>query len=206
MRRINHEDIIGKRFNMLTIIGQGGRERGERTYLCRCDCGKLRTLRASRIVRGEQQSCGCLRQKHGWCHANRRSREWLTWSSLKGRCENPKCAGYERYGARGIVICERWRNSFANFISDMGMCPEGFQIDRIDNDGNYEPSNCRWVNRRQNMNNRSCSRRIKIDGIERGLAEWCEIFHAPYSRTRQRISRGWDPIKALKEPPPNGPH
>ncbi len=200
MRRLDYSGIEGKTFGLLTVVDQHGREHGQPTFLCRCACGNMKILRGSRIVRGEQLSCGCLRRKHGGCSAKNRSAEWLCWQSLRARCEHPWTKGYARYGGRGIKICPRWRNSFKDFLADMGTCPFGYQIDRIDNNGNYEPRNCRWVSRRENMNNRECSIRLEMDGQKRTLTEWCEMYGAPYSRTLQRLNRGWTPERAIKSP------
>jgi hypothetical protein len=126
-------------------------------WLCRCECGVEREVWDFSLVRGQSLSCGCLHKKllvrRLTTHAMTHSREYRIWRSMKQRCHNPKCSSYKYYGARGIKVCERWRNSFVDFYADMGPS-NGLEIDRINNDGNYEPSNCRWATREQQMRNK----------------------------------------------------
>lgn len=136
----------GDRFGKLTVVEDAGRDRrGQALVRCRCDCGKEAIARASRIRTGSQRSCGCLRGRptvHGRCGTP----TYRSWVAMIDRCENPKRERYHRYGGRGITVCPRWRESFAAFLQDMGERPQGKSIDRWpDNDGNYEPGNCRWA-------------------------------------------------------------
>jgi len=120
------------------------------------------------------------------------------YDTMKQRCYNRRHDHYDRYGGRGIVVCERWRKSFAAFLMDMGRRPTPqHTIDRIDNDGDYEPSNCRWATKKQNCRNRKTSHTITVDGVTRTLVEWSEITGINRHTIAQRIANGLDPKKAV---------
>jgi|SRR5579859_7285317 len=125
---------------------------------------------------------------------------YLSWQRMKSRCLNPKAPDYAHYGGRGIKICERWLK-FENFLADMGRRERNQQIDRFpDNDGHYEPNNCRWATKKQNARNRRRSVVVIVDGISRSAAEWDEVMGLPRDTVSSRLLRGWDTIKAVKTP------
>src|SRR5262249_47439361 len=150
-------DLAGMRFGRLTVIRRYGKARPTR-WICSCDCGSIDVVVAgSNLKTGHTASCGCLHRDivttHGAAKGGRNSRTYSTWAGMIQRCTNSKTSEYENYGGRGITVCQRWLDSYEAFLADMGEKPSGKTIDRINNDGNYEPSSCRWVSQRENNRN-----------------------------------------------------
>jgi hypothetical protein len=169
-------DLTGQRFGRLTATAPGPRlDCGALTWICRCDCGAETKCTTGSLRNGHSKSCGCLHSektterltKHGHSRvvSGRRSPEYTAWSGIVQRCTNPKNEKFPDYGARGIVVYDRWRRSFADFLADMGERPSrDHSVDRIDVNGNYEPSNCRWATRREQQANRRCNRMVRFNG------------------------------------------
>jgi hypothetical protein len=146
------KDMAGLRFGRLTVLHRAGDGLPVR-WLSRCDCGIEKVVAGSKLRSGNTQSCGCLQQEmrilRNTRHGLSRTRTHNIWLAMRRRCSRPDQPNYKWYGGRGIRVCDRWQ-SFANFLADMGECPEGYELDRINGDGNYEPGNCRWVTHKQN--------------------------------------------------------
>ena len=144
--------MIGVKYNKLEAIKEIGVDKSRRKlYLFKCDCGHERVAAAIDVRANRVKSCGCLLRKHGKSGTS----IYGVWSHMIERCYNVRVMSYSNYGGRGIKVCDRWKNSFENFYKDMGDKPSAkHQLDRIDNDGNYEPNNCRWVNRSENSLNK----------------------------------------------------
>lgn len=182
-------------------------------WSCRCDCGVEKVVRGQDLVNGLIKSCGCFRDEstkarftthgHGGSvnKSQPQSREYRAWAGAKKRCTNQKESHWKDYGGRGILMCDRWLNSFEAFLADMGTCPNGFEIDRIDVDGNYEPNNCRWISHRdQAVNKRNTCHVEMHDGSRRPLIDVCREMAADYFVVHGRLRSGWTLGEAIAIP------
>lgn len=193
----------GQRFGQLVLITASGYEGKRKCVLVKCDCGKVARKGLHKITSGELKTCGHgradvgrLRKRHGHCCGNVSSAEYVTWQQMIRRCRDPRNKRYESYGGRGITVCERWL-LFDNFFEDMGMKPEAMSLDRIDPNGNYEPSNCRWASLKQQARNKVNTIWVKVDGKRISLSEYCEERGLKYHMVWTRIRKfGWSLEKA----------
>lgn len=195
---------IGDRFGRLVIKDIHSRRPGGKNFLCLCDCGNEKVVFSGNLTSNKIKSCGCIRSESSrrrlTTHGDFGSVEYVAWYSMKGRCNNPNDDRYSDYGGRGISVCERW-NDYANFLADMGRKPsKEHSIDRIDNNGNYEPSNCRWASRSEQALNRRVARLIEIDGVVKNLAEWARAAGVSHVLIWQRLNNGWDAKDAVFKP------
>lgn len=150
-------DLSGRVFGRLTAIDCWSYKRYMYTWKCLCSCGSECFVSRTHLLSGHTKSCGCIRSEtsraKATTHGLADSPEYRIWSAMKKRCSSPRDAGWKNYGGRGISVCESWIK-FENFFSDMGHRPPGLMLERINNDGNYEPSNCKWATRSEQMKNR----------------------------------------------------
>lgn len=145
---------IGKRYGKWTVVKFAGKHRGLHKFTMRCDCGNIRDHILTEVRSGSSKQCRrCHNRNISKKHGMHTTSTYKIWQAMKQRCDNKKCKTYDRYGGRGIKYDESW-SKFENFMADMGIRPEGLTLDRIDNNGNYQKSNCRWVTHKENCNNR----------------------------------------------------
>lgn len=193
------KDETGNVYGRLTVLAYAGKTKsGDSKWSCRCECGNITTVPRGSLRKGYggTKSCGCGRRSQGGGYS---TTEYTTWKEMKRRCYNRRNSQYHLYGGRGIVICDRWRTSFVNFLADMG--PKPFPeatIDRYpDNNGNYEPGNCRWATKLEQGQNTRKARVISYDGETMTLRSWARKLGITHRTLSVRIERGWPLEKAL---------
>ncbi len=195
--------MIGRRFGRLVVIARAGTTgSGSPTFEARCDCGSITIVMGANLRNGNTVSCGCfmrsnsaargrLRVKHGACRRGQRHREYMIWAGMIQRCSNPDRQQFANYGGRGIRVCARWAHSFEAFLADMGPRPSlKHTLDRINNDGDYEPGNCRWATPQEQANNKRSSRLLTMNGETLSMMEWARRFGISYWTLRWRLDKG----------------
>lgn len=197
-------EMIGKRFGRLIVVSEEEPYvslSGKRVlvYKCKCDCGNVKNVRGTHLRQGRVKSCGCLKAEQE-THGNDRIAH--IWMHMKNRCYNPKSTSYKNYGARGITICDEWINDF--FAFKKWALENGYNdklsIDRIDNNGGYEPTNCKWSSDVEQGRNRRNTIMLSCDGETRPLTEWAEITGINQKTLRNRKYLGWTDEEILRTP------
>lgn len=221
--KAKHKPIpIGTIIARLTIVSEPYRQTEKRYdifYRCKCECGIEKEIRYQYINNGDAVSCGCrMREtqiengsknmlKHGFKRRKSKHPLYQTWYDINRRCYDENHHSYVRYGGRGIIVCDEWKNNAENFILwsiDNGWKPK-LEIDRMNNDGPYSPHNCRFVTKKQNCRNQRSNRLITINNETKTMVEWCEIYNRYYRTVNARInSLKIDPVKAVLMPTERG--
>lgn len=199
-------DLTGIKYGRLTAIKRVGvNNSGNATWLCVCECGQQTSVGSNNLRSGHTKSCGCLgrelRLRHGHNRRGKTTKAYTAWHGMIQRCTNNKSRKYDSYGGRGILVCDRWL-VFENFISDMGNPPTGnCSIDRVDNNGDYCPENCRWATIKQQARNTRRNRLLTFSNKTQCLAAWAEEYGIKSSVLWSRLFRcGWPMGRALTEP------
>lgn len=194
------EDLTGKKYGKITVVSMKGSENGTLIWNCVCECGKEMQISTGRLNYGKVNSCGCEKRKitieRNTTHGKRNTRLYKIWIGMKKRCYNPNSKPYRNYGSRGISICQEWLDDFLNFYNwsiDNGYSDD-LSIDRIDVNGNYEPSNCRWVPDKEQVRNQRRTIYFNLFGMKKPLSEWCEYAEIKNARAYQRYKNGNNPF------------
>lgn len=200
-------NLIGEKYNRLTVIGFAGVDDKKKTrWFCKCDCGNILSVKAGPLRYGHTSSCGCVQKeglvkritKHGHAAISVGHTTYDIWKGILYRTKDS--SKIKNYSERGIKVCDRWL-SYRNFLDDMGVRPSKLHsIDREDNNGNYEPGNCRWVLRKVQNNNTRSNRLIEVNGEVKTLAQWADSTGLEYDTIRGRLDRGWSPERAVTSP------
>ena len=199
-------EMTGKRFGRLTVIRKDEIPGAKRQafWICLCDCGNEKRVDGQKLRNGNTKSCGCFSSEdratrgvvHGHAAGGKASRTYISWAGMIQRCTNKNRTGYESWGGRGISVCERWM-VFDNFVADMGERPSGMSIDRINQNGDYEPANCRWATHKQQQNNRRNNKLLTAFGKTQTLATWIEELGLNLATVQRRLRRGMSHDQAL---------
>lgn len=207
--------MIGQKFGRLRVISDTSRWNYK---LCRCRCGKEKEIRKDALLTGRTRSCGCLLSEVArkkiplLARANTKTGLSNTpvhrcWVNMRYRCNNPNASGYADYGGRGIRVCDRWNDSFENFLADMGRPPSSprkraWSLERIDNNGDYSPENCRWATPKIQHNNKRNNCPLTLNGETKTIRQWSEATGIAYSTIYGRLKcRHWTIEQALTTPP-----
>lgn len=207
-KETKRDNLIGKKFGRLEVISRVGYNYELHTTIweCKCTCGNIKNVSTTSLKSGRSLSCGCLRSEvsseRSKIHGDSNSRLYSIWNGMKNRCYDKNIPIYKNYGGRGITVCDDWKNSYATFKewSIINGYADDLSIDRIDNNGNYEPSNCRWATFSQQCNNRRSNVLITYNGETRTATEWSKIIGIKSSIIARRKKRGWTDKECIETP------
>lgn len=201
-------DLTGQRFGRLVALSPAERRRGLIYWLCRCDCGQTTTVLTASLRAGVTISCGCFRKEKGaqalMTHGRTKTRLYGVWRGMVGRCHRVTDPAYPHYGGRGIALYPQWRNSFEEFEFYVAQLPhvdeEGYTLDRINNNGNYEPGNVRWATQSEQSRNKRTNHLVTFDGKTQCITEWAKELGMRKNTLQRRLSVGWSVEDALSTP------
>lgn len=192
-------NLQGNRFGNLVVAEKVKIGCGQYKWKCVCDCGKEHLVNTYHLQHGDIKSCGCMHHKYG--HGQTNTRLYHIWCTMKARCNRPTAQKYNRYGGRGIKLCDEWQTfeNFHEWAINNGYA-ENLSIDRIDNDKGYYPENCRWATNIEQANNTSKTRRVNAFGETHTIREWSAITGVDFKLISRRLAKGWEPEPALTVP------
>lgn len=190
-------DESGNIYGRLKVLCSAGNAKHHALWVCVCDCGNKIKATGTHLRTGHTTSCGCSRIKHGLAG----TKQYSAWSAMLARCYNINNCNFKNYGARGISVCDRWKDSLSNFILDMGVPDLKMSLERINVNGNYEPNNCRWATSIDQSRNKRASNIIEFNGLKMCASSWAEKIGINRSTLENRLTvRGWSIEKSLTEP------
>ena len=191
-------EMINKVFGKLIVIQENGKIGNNLAYLCKCSCGNEVTVRGNSLRSGNTSSCGCIHKsfvsKLNLKHGMKKSPEYSSWQMMIDRCTNPKSKSWDRYGGRGITVCNEWKD-FKQFYNDMGQRPVNHTLERINNSLGYFAENCKWATIAEQNRNTRRTRLLKIGDVTKCVTDWCEHFGVSKRTVSNRINRGKWPIE-----------
>ena len=202
------KDLTGQKFGRLTVISRSPNIGKKAAWLCKCECGKESIVTSTHLMSGHTTSCGCynkevvsaMKKRHGMTQ----TKIYREWRAMISRCSNGNVRSCADYGGRGITVFARWANSFETYYDYVSKLPHfgevGYSLNRIDNDGNYEPGNVEWADRIAQANNKRNNHLVTYNGSTRTLAEWAREKGITYRALTHRLERGWSIERALEMP------
>jgi len=203
MKPIKNE--VGNTYGRLTVLSFSHMNSDKKAcFVCKCSCGNTTIVAGKSLRSGHTVSCGCYKleviansnRSHGDCSGGK-TKEYFTWRGIIGRCEDVNNKNYNLYGGRGIKVCKRWRTSYANFLHDMGRKKPGYTIERINQNGDYKPSNCRWATMKEQNNNRRNNHILEHNGERLTVAQWSDKLGVRQITLLMRVRRGWSHSEAI---------
>lgn len=194
----------GQTFGDLTVLYLLDERIGRHIqWMCKCSCGRFKSIEATYLKNGNSKSCGCRYTPKRKAYSGP---EYALWCRIRSRCFSPASPDFHNYGGRGITMSNEWKDSFETFLADVGPKPgPKFSLDRIDNDGHYTAGNVRWATSLEQNNNKRNIKSYTIDGETKTFQQWCRHYNVPRERVKERIRKGWDPKLAFEAPPSQGP-
>lgn len=199
----------GDKFGRLTFTGEAPAKSNRRRGIFLCDCGTTTITAIYDVRNGHTISCGCyhdeirrkIRVTHGHTSCRRSTPEYRAWKAMKGRCLDPNNISYKNYGGRGVTVCDEWLHDYPSFLKEIGKRPsKNHSVDRINNNGNYEPGNVRWATRKEQRRNSDRVHPVTINGITRLICDWAAVSGVPEESISARIRHGWDLKRSVFQP------
>lgn len=197
------QDLTGQKFGKLTVVSYIGKihetKHSETYWMCLCECGNKKAIRRDKLIQGITKSCGCIKTGRKVLHGESKTRLYRIYDHMRRRCENTKSHAYKNYGGRGIKVCKEWRESFLEFSkwAKAAGYTDTLTIDRINVNGNYEPSNCRWVGCKEQANNKRDTIYLVYKGQKVSITNLAEELNVPRHIIYKKVRKGWDSQKII---------